>query len=222
MTPSLPVSVPNARSAAIGSGAGSPPVAPPSAEADLVRRLRAGDERAFEEMVRTDGPRLLAVARRILRHDEDARDALQQSLLAAFRALPEFHGDSRLSTWLHRIVVNTALMKLRSRGRRPETSIEELLPQFLEDGHQSEPVNAWQLSAETQLLRQELGTHVRAAIDALPELYRTVLVLRDLEGFDTEETARLVGVPAATVKTRLHRARQALIKLLHPSLKDVS
>ena len=186
----------------------------PDAEAELIRRLRNGDEAAFEQLVRSEGGRLLALARRILRNDEDARDVLQQSLLSAFRALPEFQEHSRLSTWLHRIVVNTALMKLRSRSRRPETAIDELLPQFLEDGHQAEPVSEWHLPAETLMLREELRVQVRACIDQLPELYRTVLLLRDIEGLDTEETARTVGVPTATVKTRLHRARQALMKLL--------
>jgi RNA polymerase sigma-70 factor, ECF subfamily len=186
----------------------------PEAEADLLRRLRNGDEAAFEQLVRSEGGRLLALARRILRNDEDARDVLQQSLLSAFRALPEFQEHSRLSTWLHRIVVNTALMKLRSRSRRPETAIDELLPQFLDDGHQAEPVSEWHLPAETLMLRDELRMQVRACVDQLPELYRTVLLLRDIEGLDTEETARAVGVPTATVKTRLHRARQALMKLL--------
>jgi RNA polymerase sigma-70 factor, ECF subfamily len=185
-------------------------------ERNLIRRLQAGEDLAFEQMVRAEGGRLLAVARRILRDDEDARDALQQSFLAAFRAISGFHGQCRLSTWLHRIVVNTSLMRLRSRARRPETSIEELLPTFLEDGHEANPIREWCLPAETLLLRKETRTMVRAAVDQLPDHYRTVLLLRDIEGLDTEEAAGLLGVPAATVKTRLHRARQALVKILAP------
>ena len=124
-----------------------------------------------------------------------------------------FQGNARLSTWLHRIVVNTALMKLRSRARRPE-AIDDLLPQFLEDGHQSDPISEWHMPAEALMMRSELRAQVRACVDQLPELYRTVLLLRDIDGLDTEETAKMVGVPTATVKTRLHRARQALMKLL--------
>ena len=85
-------------------------------EALLVSRLRAGDERAFEDLVRTFGGRLLAVARRFVRNDEDAQDIVQSAYLSAFRALDQFEGNCQLSTWLHRIVVNTALMKLRSRS----------------------------------------------------------------------------------------------------------
>jgi RNA polymerase sigma-70 factor (ECF subfamily) len=108
-------------------------------EADLVARLRAGSDAAYEELVRAQGARLLAVARRLLRSEEDARDAVQDAFISAFRAIDRFEGGSRLSTWLHRIVVNAALMKLRSQQRKPETSIEDLLPRFLEDGHFAEP-----------------------------------------------------------------------------------
>src|SRR6266542_4025914 len=94
----------------------------------LVMRLKAGDAEAFEEVVRTLGGRLLAVARRFLRDEEAARDAVQDAFLSAFRAIQGFDGHSQLSTWLHRIVVNAALMRMRVRERRPEQSIEPLLP----------------------------------------------------------------------------------------------
>src|SRR5438034_8131282 len=112
-------------------------------EAALVDRLRAGDSQAFEELVRTYGGRLLAVARRLTRNDEDAQDVVQSAYLSAFRALGNFEGACQLSTWLHRIVVNTALMKLRSRRRKPEESIEDLLPSFQEDGHHVEQFSEW-------------------------------------------------------------------------------
>ena len=102
----------------------------PTDEASLVAALRAGDERAFETVVRTYGGRLLSVARRFMRNDEDAQDVVQSAYLSAFRALETFEGTAQLSTWLHRIVVNTALMKLRARRRRPEESIEDLLPRI--------------------------------------------------------------------------------------------
>ena len=97
-------------------------------EATLVAQLRAGDEAAFEQVVRSYGGRLLAVARRIVGSEEDARDAVQDAFLNAFRSLDRFEGNAKLSTWLHRIVVNAALMKLRTRKRKPEQSIETLLP----------------------------------------------------------------------------------------------
>ena len=138
-------------------------------EARLVERLRAGDEAAYEEMVRVYGGRLLAVARRLLRHEEDAQDALQDGFVSAFKALRTFRGDCRLSTWLHRIVVNAALMKIRGRQRHPETSIESLLPVFLEDGHHAATFRSWG-SVEQSLVDRETRAEVRAAIRRRPGL----------------------------------------------------
>ncbi len=178
----------------------------------LLTRLRAGDERAFEELVRTHGGRMLATAQRLLRDEDAARDAVQDAFLCAFRALPRFEGGSLLSTWLHRIVVNAALMKLRTRRRHPEAAIDDLLPSFDATGHRVEEPAA--PHAEGALVRAELRVAVRACIDRLPESYRTVLVLRDIEELDTDETSRQLGLSREAVKTRLHRARQALKTLL--------
>jgi RNA polymerase sigma-70 factor (ECF subfamily) len=185
-------------------------------EHDLVRRLQAGEDAAFGELVRENAGRLLAVARRLLRSEEDARDALQEAFLQAFRGIGRFEGDARLSTWLHRIVVNASLMKLRTRARKPEQSIDELLPRFYEDGHRIDPGPAWRSDEPDPVESRELRTLVRASIDRLPEIHRNVLLLRDIEGLSTEETARMLDIKADTVKVRLHRARQALRTLLHP------
>jgi RNA polymerase sigma-70 factor (ECF subfamily) len=190
------------------------------AEAALVARLRAGEEAAFAELVKSQGGRLLAVAQRMLRNEEDARDAVQDAFLSAFRALDRFDGAARLSTWLHRIVVNAALMKLRTRRRKPESSIEDLLPSFLEDGHAAQPSVPWRDASDGELDRRETRELVRRSIDALPETYRTILLLRDVEELDTEEAARLLGLTANAAKTRLHRARQALRALLDPHLRE--
>ncbi len=192
------------------------PSASPGFDGALLARLRAGDETAYEELVRAESRHLLAVARRLLRNEEDAQDAVQQAFLSAFRALPAFNGQSRLTTWLHRIVTNAALMKLRTRGRQPEDSIEDLLPTYLEDGHHTAQFSEWALPAESKLLRRETRGQVRTAIDALPDAYRTILLLRDIEELSTDETAQTLGVTPNTVKIRLHRARQALLKLLKP------
>lgn len=196
-----------------------PPAPITNSDAELLARLRAGDETAYEELVRNETRHLLAVARRLLRNEEDAQDAVQQAFLSAFRALPAFNGQSRLTTWLHRIVTNAALMKLRTRGRQPEDSIEDLLPRFREDGHHVEQFSEWALPADARMLRRETRAHVRAAIEALPSSYRTVLLLRDIEEFSTEQTAQALGVNPNTVKIRLHRARQALLKLLKPRME---
>jgi RNA polymerase sigma-70 factor (ECF subfamily) len=183
-------------------------------EAALVAGLRAGDEDAYTLMVRAYGGRLLAVARRILRNDEEAQDAVQTAYLAAFRSLERFEGGSRLSTWLHRIVVNAALMRLRSRRRRPEESIEPLLPVYLADGHHQQRFSATDLPPDALLAQAETRAVVRACIDQLPERYRTILILRDIEDVDTSEVAAAFGITSNAVKIRLHRARQALGTLL--------
>jgi len=190
------------------------------AEGRLLEELRAGDAAAFEELVRREGPRLLAVARRLLRNEEDARDAVQDAFLSAFRALGGFDGGSRLGTWLHRIAINASLMKLRRRRRKPERSIEEFLPTYLDDGHHVDRPRPWAESGEAAAIRAETRRLVRASIDELPTDHRNVLILRDIEGLDTAETARLLGISTGATKVRLHRARQALRTLLDPHFRE--
>ena len=192
-------------------------VTAPAAEDDraLLTRLRAGEPAAFEELVRHETGRLLAVARRILPTEEDARDAVQDAFMFAFRSLDRFEGNARLSTWLHRIVVNASLMRLRTRRRKREESLEPLLPTFLSDGHFAERFSTWDDPAK-KIETAETKALVRRLIDELPDGYRTVLLLRDIEGMDTEETARLLETTPNAVKVRLHRARQALRTLLAP------
>jgi RNA polymerase sigma-70 factor, ECF subfamily len=180
----------------------------------LVTRLRAGDERAFEELVRTFGGRLLAVARRFVRNEADAQDIVQSAYLSAFKALDQFEGHCQLATWLHRIVVNTALMKLRSKRRKPEESIETLLPAFQEDGHHVEQFSDWTTPADELIERDETRATVRACIDRLPDNYRAVLLLRDIEERSTQDVAQTLSMTPTAVKVRLHRARQALSTLL--------
>jgi RNA polymerase sigma-70 factor (ECF subfamily) len=179
-------------------------------DATLVARLRRGDDDAFDEMSRRFAPRMLAVARRMLRSDEDARDAVQEAFVSAFKSLDRFEGHAKLSTWLHRIVVNAALMRIRTRQRRPEQSIEPLLPTFQEDGHHTDPVVSWAESGDVALERQETRALVRAAIADLPESHRVVLMLRDIEDLSTKAAADALGITENAVKLRLHRARQAL------------
>jgi RNA polymerase sigma-70 factor (ECF subfamily) len=191
-------------------------------EAALVTRLRAGDGAAFAVLVQRNCARMLAVARRIIGNEEDAHDAVQDAFLSASRGIAGFDANARLATWLHRITVNAALMKLRTRQRKHEPLIDDLLPKFAADGHQAEPAVEWRQTSEAALQRQETRALVRKTIDQLPENYRIVLLLRDIEEMDTEETARLLGVTEGVVKTRLHRARQALRALLDPHLRGGS
>jgi RNA polymerase sigma-70 factor (ECF subfamily) len=189
----------------------TPATPPPYHDTDLVTRLQRGDADAFETLVRAHSGRLLAVARRFLSNEHDAQDALQDAFICAFRAIGTFEERAQLHTWLHRIVVNSSLMKLRERRRKPEESIEDLLPAFQADGHQVSESRDW---SDAVLERKESARVVRAAIEQLPQQYRTVLMLRDIEERDTAETAALLGTSSNVVKVRLHRARQALRTLL--------
>jgi RNA polymerase sigma-70 factor (ECF subfamily) len=194
---------------------------PTSDEKSLVTALRRGDEVAFEGMVRLHGGRMLAVARRMLRSEDDARDAVQEAFISAFKAIADFQGDARLSTWLHRIVVNAALMRLRRQRRKPEESIDELLPHFDERGSWSDGEQPCRTPSEL-LERSETRAVVHECIDRLPDSYRSVVVLRDIEELDTDETAASLGMSVAAVKTRLHRGRQALRTLLLQRLTPTS
>src|SRR5262245_38865233 len=186
----------------------------PVSDAQLIARLRAGDGDAFEELVRAYGGRLLSVARRFVRNESDAQDILQAAYLCAFRSLSQFEGNCQISTWLHRIVVNQALMKLRTQRRKPEESIEPLLPAFQDDGHHVEQFSDWSAPADVLLHRQQTRATVRACIEQLPANYRDVLMLRDIEELPTQDVARMLNMTPTAVKVRLHRARQALSTLL--------
>jgi RNA polymerase sigma-70 factor (ECF subfamily) len=192
-------------------------------EASLTAAVRAGDENAFEMLVRNESGRLLAVTRRILGNDDDAREAVHEAFISAYRARQQFQAGARVSTWLHRIAINAALMKLRSRRRRPEDSLDDLLPRFLPNGHHVERFQPWITSvqasteaADAILARRETAAVVRQAIEQLPESFRTVLILRDIEGLSTDETAAMLQTTPNAVKIRLHRARMALRTLLAP------
>jgi RNA polymerase sigma-70 factor (ECF subfamily) len=179
---------------------------------DGVRALEPGD---WDVFVREHTPRMLSLAKRFLRCEHDSADAVQEAFLSAYRSMEAFEGQASVSTWLHRIVVNACLMKLRAASRRPTVSIEELLPTFDDNGRHAHPVfecegqdaNAWD---------GDLRQNVRDSIERLPESYRAVLILRDIEEFDTEQTARILNTTIANVKVRLHRARQALRTMLSP------
>jgi RNA polymerase sigma-70 factor (ECF subfamily) len=183
-------------------------------EQTLLDGLRAGNDEAFECLVRVYGGRMLAVARRFVRNEEDARDVVQAAYLSAFRCVGQFEGQCQVATWLHRIVVNTALMRLRIQKRKPETPLDDLLPAFQDDGHHAEQFSDWGTPADELLEREETRATIRACIDRLPDNYREVLILRDIEEVSTGEAARLLSMTPTAVKVRLHRARQALSTLL--------
>jgi RNA polymerase sigma-70 factor, ECF subfamily len=193
----------------------------PSAEeardqTSFVARLRDKDPAACEALVRQFGGKMLTIAHRYLRCDDDCADAVQEAFVSVFQAVGTFEGQSKLDTWLHRILVNVCLMKLRNRSWRRTSSIEDLLPAFDESGHYAQTIRGWRQGPDERLLRDETRALVRRCIDVLPEDYRTVLLLRDIDQLSTAETAKMLGDAPNTIKTRLHRARQALRTLLEP------
>jgi RNA polymerase sigma-70 factor, ECF subfamily len=176
-------------------------------DGELAARAAKGDTAAFEVLMRRHNRTLFRTARAILRDDAEAEDALQEAYLQAYHALAEFRGEARLSTWLVRIVANEALMRLRKEARRAQIvpmQSADATPGFeeLSDNTMDKP----DTSAERAQVRRLLETQ----IDALPDAYRTVFMLRAVEELSVEETAQILGMPAATVRTRFFRARSLL------------
>ena len=194
----------------------SPAPAPP--EAALVQAAAGGDPEAFETLVRPHLGMLFRVIDRILGNEAESQDALQDALLTLHRELPGFQGASRFSTWAYRICVNQALMARRKRIRRREDALEDLMPRFQDDGHHMDmdAVLGWREEAEAQVRAEseELRTRVRAGLDRLSDDQRAVFVLKDLEGWDSDEISRHLGISRELVRQRLHRARLALRALL--------
>jgi len=191
------------------------------AERALIGGLRSGDPASYERLAREYGGAMLAVARRFHRDEDDARDAVQDAFIAAFRAMRFFREDARLTTWLHRITVNACLMKLRSARRHPTSSLDDLLPRFDDTGHQAKPAGAWTDEIEAVLDTPNIRARVRGCIEKLPESYRAVLICRDLNEMDTAETGKALGLSVENVKTRLHRARRALKTLIEQQCNEL-
>lgn len=180
----------------------------------LVAALKRGEDSAYTTLVNRHGDYLYRVALRVTRNEAEAGEAVQEAFISTFRSIGSFEGRSTLKTWLHRLTVNAALMRRRGTVRKNEVSIEELAPEVgLE---RWEPEWHFAESSETLLLRQGVRDAVNTAMEQLPEQYRILIVLRDIEGYDTREVAQMLDDNEGNVKVRLHRARSALKKLLEP------
>lgn len=185
----------------------------------LIDGLRDGCARAAESLVRANAGWMMAVARRYVKDRATAEDCVQEAFLSAFSSIDRFEGRSSLRSWLHRITVNAALMRLRSIRRHDPRSIDGLLPEIDRYGCRVEaPWTATATPADI-LEREDARKLVLKKIDELPDDYRIVLLLRDIEERNTADVADLLGLAEGTVKVRLHRARAALKKLLEPLLR---
>lgn len=186
--------------------------AAPSSDTGLVAAVLAGDAAAFEPLMRRHNRLLFRTARAILASDADAEEAVQEAYLKAYLKLASFTGDARLSTWLVKIVVNESLARLRR--RMPGASPDTLPWDETAESHMTADVSTTPPSPEAAAAQGELRRCLEAAIDALPQAQRSVFMLRAVEEFSTEETSECLGIPAETVKTRLHRARRQLRRSL--------
>jgi RNA polymerase sigma-70 factor (ECF subfamily) len=177
-------------------------------ESILVARAREGDTRAFGELVRRYEGKIFRLAQHITQNREDAEDVLQETFLKAYEHLDQFKGDSKFYTWIVRIAVNQALMKLRRRKTDKSVSLDETIDTG-EDTITRE-IAAWDEDPEQRFSREELGEILDTAVDSLEPPYRSVFVLRDIEELSTEETAEALNLSVPAVKSRLLRARLQL------------
>jgi len=188
-------------------------------EQEFVAALRMGDDLAYEELVRHCGAQVLSVARRYLRSEADAADCFQDTFIAVMNSIDSFSGRSSLRQWVRGVAINQSLMALRRRKRNREDSIEHLMPQFDESGRRIQVAHEYRdAGIESQLDSSALQETVRHCIQQLPDDYRVVILLRDIDGYSTQETAAILGIQVNAVKTRLHRARTALKCMMEPML----
>lgn len=178
-------------------------------DSEVVARVRAGDTALFELLMRRHNQRLFRTLRAILKSDGEAEDALQECYVRAYRKLHTFEDRARVSTWLTRIGVNLALDRLRRQARVVSLDPEAFAAELDRSGERA-PVNP-----EDANVSRELAGLLERAIDALPLAYRSVFVMREIEGLGTRDTAESLGIEEATVKTRLHRARGRLRETLY-------
>jgi RNA polymerase sigma-70 factor (ECF subfamily) len=189
-----------------------------SDELALVQQAKEGDLEAFSELVRRYDRNIFRIAQHITHNEEDAQDVVQDAFLKAYQNLEQFQGNSKFYTWLVRIAVNEALMKLRKRRNDRTVSIDEDVE--TDEGTMPREVADWSPNPEQLYGTSELGDILKKTIQGLPPGFRTVFVLRDIEGLSTEETAEMLGLSVPAVKSRLLRARLQLRERLAKYFKS--
>ncbi len=174
---------------------------------DLVQAINSGQYDLFHDLVKRYEQKLYNFSLRMCRNPSDAEDMVQETFLNVFRYLKDFRYETKFKNWLYRIAASTCIKKRRKSKFAPERelSLEEFIPKDEAEAHAQTP--EWALLPLDSLLNAELSDMINQAIQELPEKYRLVIVLRDIEGFSTAETAQILGLSASNVKVRLHRAR---------------
>jgi RNA polymerase sigma-70 factor (ECF subfamily) len=183
------------------------PIALPVPDDELVRRVQAGNAEAFEELVRRYERKVYNITYRLLGNEQDASEALQDAFLRAYRFLPKFQFKSSFYTWLYRIATNVSLSRLRSREKVETVSIDQPVG---ESGDVALEIPDYKYTPERLMQQREMKQALQDAVDALPEDYRSVVVLRDLEDLSNEEVSKVLNLSVAAVKSRLHRGRLVL------------
>lgn len=183
----------------------------------IVERVQRGDKRAFDLLVTKYQRKIFRLLSRLIRDPGEIEDVAQEAFIKAYRALPNFRGDSAFYTWLYRIAINTAKNHLVAQGRRAPTSTEAEVEEAenFEDADGLRDVN----TPDAMLMSRQVGDAVNRAIDRLPEDLRTAIVLRELEGLSYEEIAESMNCPIGTVRSRIFRAREAIANELRPLLE---
>ena len=180
------------------------------ADADLLPLAKIGDEVAIRAIIQRHNQRLFRTARAVIRNDAEAEDVVQASYIKAFASLSAFRGEAELSTWLTRITLNEALGRVRA--QKNTTGLEEIDMQATSAGGQvvQFPSSLSETDPETELSRSQARQLLEQAVDELPDDFRAIFVLRDVEGMSTDEAASYLGIRPETAKTRLHRARKMM------------
>lgn len=191
-------------------------------ETALVTGIRNGDEASYRQLVESYWHDLNYSAQRILKGHTDSSDCVQEGLIKAIERIDSYSATGSFKAWLHRIIINEALMLLRKRNTRKEHSLDEFMLEFDENGAYREHYLGQTVTLEVLQESKEVKEQVRLAIEKLPDNFRVTLLLRDIDGFSTKETAEIMETTEENVKVRLHRARLALRNLLKPMLREES
>jgi len=183
---------------------------------ELVEGIQAENPLAFEELVNRYSMRVFTLANRVTKHKEDAEDVMQEVFVSVMRKITAFRGQSSFSSWIYRVTLNCALMRLRKRRQDKSISMEDMMSQVLAVPNR---VNTFNSEGESYRRRSELSEALTAAIEELPKDYRPVFILRDVDGFSSLEVSEMLGISVPAVKSRLHRARISLQRHLSELLE---
>ena len=191
-------------------------------EESLVRDLQNGNLEAYDKIAEIYQKKIYGLSLNLTRNQMDAQDVTQEVILTLFRKINMFQGKSAFSSWVYRIAVNASYMKLRSKKKEPNVSIDELMPSFNGAGFQQEKIQDWSENTESLIFTKETRDVINKAVDLLPEKEKVVFLLRDVEGLSSEKAGEILDLTVPAIKSRLHRARLFLRKKLSVYFEEFS